>query len=91
MVNHERVRRLWREEGLRRPTNARTRRRLDPDTTQRLRAEQPNHVWALDFQFDQTADGRRLKLLNVVDEHTRQALAMTSVAAPTPSSSCWTC
>ena len=32
--------------------------------------------WALDFQFDQTADGRRLKLLNVVDEHTRQALAL---------------
>jgi putative transposase len=76
MVNHKRVRRLWREEGLRRPTNARKRRRLHLDTTERLRAEQPNHVWALDFQFDETADGRRLKLLNVVDEHTRQALAM---------------
>jgi transposase InsO family protein len=76
MVNHKRIRRLWREEGLRRPTTARKRRRLHPDTTQRLRAERPNHVWALDFQFDETADGRRLKLLNVVDEHTRQALAM---------------
>lgn len=41
-----------------------------------LRATHPNHVWALDFQFDETADQRRLKLLNVVDEHTRQALAM---------------
>jgi len=36
----------------------------------------PNQVWALDFQFDETADGRRLKLLNVVDEYTRQALVM---------------
>jgi transposase InsO family protein len=41
-----------------------------------LRAERPNHVWALDFQFDETADLRRLKLLNIVDEHTREALAM---------------
>ena len=44
----------------------------------RLRAERPNHVWALDFQFDQTADGRVLKLLNIVDEHTREALAIVA-------------
>ena len=44
----------------------------------RLRAERPNHVWALDFQFNQTADGRVLKLLNIVDEHTREALAMVA-------------
>src|SRR4029453_13990179 len=37
----------------------------------------PNHVWALDYQFDQTLDGRILKLLNVVDEHTREAMAIT--------------
>ena len=42
----------------------------------RLQAQRPGHVWALDFQFDQTADGRVLKLLNVVDEFTREALAM---------------
>ena len=42
----------------------------------RLRAERPDQVWALDFQFDQTADGRILKLLHVVDEHTREALAI---------------
>ena len=36
----------------------------------------PNHVWALDFQFDTTSDGRVLKLLHVVDEHTREALAI---------------
>ena len=41
---------------------------------ERLRAERPDHVWALDFQFDQTADGRILKLLHVVDEFTREAL-----------------
>ena len=35
-----------------------------------------SHVWALDFQFDETADLRRLKLLNILDEHTRAALAM---------------
>ena len=41
-----------------------------------MRAERPNQVWAIDFQFDETANGRRLKLANIVDEHTRQALAM---------------
>ena len=39
-------------------------------------AERPNHVWAIDFQFDETTDQRRLKLANIVDEHTREALAM---------------
>ena len=43
---------------------------------QRLRAERPNHVWAFDFQFDQTADGQALKLCNIVDEFTREALVM---------------
>ena len=77
VVNHKRLRRLWREEGLRRPPPRRNKRRR-PGTTEGtlLRAEHPNHVWALDFQFDETADGHRLKLLNVVDEHTREALAM---------------
>jgi transposase InsO family protein len=76
VVNHKRIRRLWREEGLRRPVACRKRRRVRLDNPQRLQAQHPNHVWALDFQFDETADGRRLKLLNIVDEHTRQALAM---------------
>jgi putative transposase len=76
LVNHKRIRRLWREEGLRRPVSCRKRRRTRLDTPVRLGADYPNHVWALDFQFDETADGRRLKLLNVVDEYTRQALAM---------------
>jgi putative transposase len=77
-VNRKRVQRLWREEGLRVPKRRRKRLRLGESTVpaDRLRAQRPNHVWALDFQFDQTADGRVLKLLNIVDEFTREALAI---------------
>ena len=75
-VNHKRTRRLWRAEGLRRPPAARKRRRVSRGSAERFHAEYPNHVWAVDFQFDETSDGRRLKLANVVDEHTREALAM---------------
>ena len=79
-VNRKRVQRLWREEGLRVPLKRRKRQRLGDSAVPaaRLRAERPNHVWALDFQFDQTADGRVLKLLNIVDEHTREALAIVA-------------
>ena len=78
LVNRKRVQRLWREEGLRVPRRRRKRRRLGDSTVpaSRLRAEHPDHVWAIDFQFDQTADGRILKLLHVVDEFTREALAI---------------
>src|SRR3954452_15643161 len=77
-VNRKRVQRLWREEGLRVPARRRKRQRLGASTVpaDRLRAERPDHVWAIDFQFDQTVNGRVLKLLNVVDEFTREALAM---------------
>jgi putative transposase len=77
-VNRKRVQRLWREEGLRVPVRRRKRRRLGSSTVPaaRLAAERPDHVWAIDFQFDQTADGRILKLLHVVDEFTREALAV---------------
>jgi transposase len=59
-VNRKRVQRLWREEGLRVPVRRRKRRRLGDSTVPaaRLAAERPDHVWAIDFQFDQTADGR---------------------------------
>jgi putative transposase len=71
VVNHKRLRRLWREEGLRRPPPRRNKRRRPGNSAGvLLRAGHPNHVWALDFQFDETADQRRLKILNVVDEHT---------------------
>ena len=57
-VNHKRIQRLWREEGLRRPVRTRKRRRRTEDS-QRLRATEPNQVWAIDFQFDSTHDGRQ--------------------------------
>jgi putative transposase len=76
-VNRKRIQRLWRDEGLKRPPQrARKRRRRSPDNVERRRALRPNHVWAIDFQFDETADQRRLKLANIVDECTREALAM---------------
>ena len=77
-LNRKRVGRLWREEGLRVPHRRRKRQRLGESTVpaERLCAERPDHVWALDFQFDQTQDGRILKLLHVVDEFTREALAV---------------
>jgi putative transposase len=77
-ANRKKIQRLWREEGLRVPRRRRKRYRLGSSTTPaaRLRAARPNHVWALDFQFDTTVDGRVLKLLHVVDEHTREALAI---------------
>ncbi len=76
-LNRKRIQRLWREEGLRVPQRRRKRQRLGESTVAaRLVAERPDQVWALDFQFDQTADGRILKLLHVVDEFTREALAI---------------
>jgi len=75
-LNHKRTQRLWRAEGLRRPPQCRKRRRVSLASAERQQASYPNHVWAVDFQFDETSDGRRLKLANVVDEHTREALAM---------------
>ena len=77
-LNRKRVQRIWREEGLRVPAKAKKRRRLGNSTVPagRLRAEYPNHVWALDYQHDATEDGRELKFLNIVDEFTREALAI---------------
>ncbi|MCP9492033.1 MAG: IS3 family transposase [Solirubrobacteraceae bacterium MAG38_C4-C5] len=76
-VNRKRIQRLWREEGLRVPARARKRRRPadQPDRSQ-LRSGGPDEVWAIDFQHDMTADGRALRLVNVVDEFTREALIM---------------
>jgi putative transposase len=77
-LNIKRTRRVWREEGLRVPRKRRKRQRLGESTVpaDRLRAQRPDHVWAIDFQWDQTADGHNLKLLHVVDEFTREALAI---------------
>ena len=77
-LNRKRTQRLWREEGLRVPQRRRKRRRLGESTVpaDRLAAGCPDHVWALDFQHDQSADGRTLRLVNVIDEFTREALIM---------------
>lgn len=76
-VNHKRVQWIWREEGLQRPL-PRRRKRCRPAGGSRelLRANYPHHVWAIDFQFDQTMDGRLLKFLNVLDEYSRVGLAI---------------
>lgn len=77
-VNRKRVQRLWREEGLRVPCRRRKRPRAGENAGQhaKLRASRPGEIWAVDFQADQTADGRALRLANVIDEFTRQALVM---------------
>ena len=75
-VNKKRTRRLWRDEGLRRPAPCKRKRTRPTGGGELFRAERANQVWAIDFQFDETADRRRIKLLNIVDEHTREALAM---------------
>lgn len=77
-VNRKRVHRLWRREGLRVPQTQRKRRRLghSGNSCTRRKAEHANHVWSYDFVMDQTSDGRRLKLLPVVDEFTRECLAI---------------
>ena len=77
-LNRKRTQRLWREEGLGVPQRRRKRQRLGESTVpaSRLRAERPDQVWALDFQYDQTADGRIIKILHVVDEFTREVLEM---------------
>ena len=75
-MNHKRVQRLWREEGLQRPAPRKRKRARPADgSVRRHRAQHPHEVWAMDFQFDATSDGRRLKLLNVIDEHSRLCLA----------------
>ena len=69
-VNRKRVQRLWREEGLRVRPHAMKRHRVGTSTVpaKRLRAERRNQVWALDFIFDSTADGRPIKALAMCDE-----------------------
>jgi putative transposase len=58
-LNRKRTRRIWRQEGLRRPVRTRKRRRVGPGQKQRLRATRSGHVWAIDFMFDETSDRRR--------------------------------
>jgi transposase InsO family protein len=77
-VNAKRVERIWRREGLKVPRKQPKRGRLwlADGSCIRLRPERPNHVWAYDFVQDRTRDGRVLRMLVVVDEFTRECLAI---------------
>jgi transposase InsO family protein len=77
-VNHKRVERIWRQEGLKVPSKQPKRARLwlNDGSCIRLRAEYPNHVWSYDFVLDRTHDGRPLRMLVVVDEYTRECLSI---------------
>jgi putative transposase len=76
-VNNKRIRRLWREEGLRVPQRRRKKRLTGIGVAVRAMSPiRPNVIWAMDFQFDTIADGRTVKMLNVIDEFTREALAI---------------
>ena len=79
LVNRKRVYRLWRREGLKVPQIRRKRRRLGTsgNSCVRRRAERPNDVWAWDFVFDRTSNGRQLKWLSIVDEFTRECLCLS--------------
>jgi putative transposase len=75
-VNHKRVERIWRREGLKVPQKQRKKGRLwlNDGSCVRLRPERPNHVWSYDFVQDRTHDGRVYRTLNIIDEYTREAL-----------------
>jgi len=79
-VNKKRVHRLWRQEGLKVPNKQCKRRRLllgeSENGCTRRRAEHKDHVWSYDFVMDLTEDGRRLKMMPVVDEYTRECLSI---------------
>ncbi len=77
-VNKKRVQRLWREAGLKVPARERKRRRLgsSENSCTKRRAEHIDHVWSYDFAMDATEDGRRLKVMPIVDEYGRECLAL---------------
>jgi putative transposase len=75
-VNNKRVRRLWRDEGLRVVHRKRKKPLRGKGHAGAFCPIRPNVLWALDFQFDQTADARTLKLLNIIDEYTRECPAI---------------
>ena len=77
-VNHKRIERIWRQEGLKVPKKQPKRGRLwfNDGSCVRLRPEYANHVWSYDFVFDRTHDGRKFRMLTVIDEYTRRCLAV---------------
>jgi putative transposase len=78
VVGKDRVQRIWRREGLKVPKRHRPRGRLwlNGGSCLRLRPERSNHVWSYDFVEGQTHDGRRFRVLTLIDEYTRECLAL---------------
>ena len=79
-VNHKRVERIWREEGLKVPKRQTKRGRLwlNDGSCVRLRPTHRNHVWSYDFVADRTHDSRPIKMLTVIDEYSRECLAIVT-------------
>jgi putative transposase len=77
-VGRDRVQLIWRREGLKVPQKQKPRGRLwlNDGSCVRLRPERDNHVWSYDFVSGRTHDGRTLRLLNIIDEHTRTCVAI---------------
>lgn len=77
-VNAKRVERIWRREGLKVPQKQPKRGRLwlNDGSCVRLRPEHPNHVWSYDFVEGRTHNGRKFRMLNIIDEFTRECLAI---------------
>jgi len=77
-VNHKRVERIWRQEGLKVPKRQPKRGRLwlNDGSCIRLRPEHKDHVWSYDLMVDRTADGRAFRILAIIDEYTRECLAI---------------
>lgn len=77
-VNHKRVERLWRREGLKVPKKQPKRGRLwlNDGSCVRLRPQHKNHVWSYDFMTARTADGRAFRILNIMDEYSRECLCI---------------
>ena len=77
-VNDKRIERLWRQEGLQVPKKQPKRKRLwlNDGSCVRLRPAYKDHVWSYDFVTDRTSDGRSFRMLTLIDEHTRECLAI---------------
>ncbi len=77
-VNHKKIERIWRQEGLKVPKKQPKRRRLwlNDGSCIRLRPEHKDHVWSYDFVMARTSDGRAFRMLNIIDEYSRECLAV---------------
>ena len=77
-MNHKRIERLWRREGLKVPKRHRKKGRLwlNDGSCIRLRPAYKNHVWSYDFIMTRTHDGRAVKILTIIDEYTRECLSL---------------